>query len=116
MAQNRLQGLPANATPPIAGRIAFLLVLTILSVIVFKLHLPDVVKATYLTLPLMVGLVMTGIVLNHFPEIAIIGIGCLIILGVVFFLMWKKLSWMYYFATGYVSVLALMILLFRIDI
>ena len=112
----RLLGLPDHATPPLAGRIVFLLVLIVLSIVVFLLRLPDVVKATYLTMPLMVALVLMGIVFYGFPTIVVFGIGCLIVLSVVFFLIWKKLSWMYYFATAYVSVLALCILLFRIDI
>ena len=111
-----LMGMPENATPPVAGRIIFLVLLAILSAVVFRLRIPDVVKATYLTMPLMVILVTIGLVFHRLPDIAMAGIGAVVIVGLVLFLVRKKLSWMYYFATAYVSVLALVMMLTGMDI
>ncbi|MBP1744488.1 MAG: hypothetical protein H6Q58_1466 [Firmicutes bacterium] len=97
----------------IGAYIGFLL---IISWLVFRSKLSHLVKATYMTMPLMVTLVMTGIFLYTQPQWMPIGFGVLIVAAVLLFIYKKKLPWLYYFATFYTAALALYIILSGIDI
>jgi len=95
---------------------AYIGFLLIISWLVFRSKLSHLVKATYMTMPLMVTLVMTGIFLYTQPQWMPIGFGVLIVAAVLLFIYKKKLPWLYYFATFYTAALALYIILSGIDI
>ncbi len=94
----------------------FLVLILLLSLLILRLKLPDLFKATFLTMPLMVVLVELGIQLYGKPQWMTLLIGAVIVGVVLFFLYVKKLPWLYYFATLYVTVLALYVALAGIEI
>lgn len=105
-----------NEAPPIIGRLLYLFLIFLISWIVFRSRLNSLIKATFLTMPLMVILVMIGIILYQQSKWMITIIGAVVICGVLTYLYRKKLSWQYYFSTFYVVVLALYIVLFNVQI
>lgn len=109
-------GMPQNEAPHIIGRVVYLLLIFLISWFVLRSRLNGTIKATFLTMPLMVILVLTGISLYQQSKWIITGIGALIICMVILYLHKKKLSWLYYFSAFYVSALALYILLSGMDI
>lgn len=109
-------GMTEHEGSPVVGKMVYLLILLFISWFVFHSRLNEIIKATYFSMPLMVILVMVGISLYHQSKWLIAGIGTVIICGVLFYLYKKKLSWLYYFSTFYVVVLALCIMLFNIQL
>lgn len=109
-------GIAQNEAPPIVGRVLYLLLIFLISWFVFRSQLNDIIKAAFLTMPLMVILVMVGISLYQQSKWMIAGIGAVIIYAVLFYIHKKKLSWLYYFSTFYVVVLALSVMLFNVQI
>jgi hypothetical protein len=109
-------GIAPNVAPPVLGRVLYLLLISLISWFVFRSRLKDIIKATFLTMPLMVILVMVGISLYQQSKWMIAGIGAVIICAVLSYLYKKKLSWLYYFSTFYVVVLALCVMLFNVQI
>ncbi|HEX3018222.1 MAG TPA: hypothetical protein VHP31_10285 [Caproicibacter sp.] len=112
----KIMGMPQNTAPSIFSRAFCLTLIFIISWFVLKSKLNTLVKATYLTLPLMVVLVMIGLLLYQQPKFFITAIGTLAVGMLFLYLYKKKLSWQYYFATLYVAVLGLCIILFHIEI
>jgi hypothetical protein len=98
------------------GRIVFVVLLCLISWIIFHSKQKDIVKATFMTVPLMVLLIMIGIGLYGQPIWMIGGISVVIIGATFGYIYINKLSWMYFFATIYVTLLALAILIFQIQI
>ncbi|WP_312694594.1 hypothetical protein [Caproiciproducens sp.] len=112
----RIMGISENGAPTVVGRAIFLFLVLLITWGVFNSRLYTLIKATFLTMPLMVILVFAGIQFYKQPMWIIIGIGAAII-GIIFvYLYKKKLSWLYYFSTAYVAVLALLVVLFRMQI
>lgn len=109
-------GMSQNAAPPFAGKVLYLLLILLISWFVFRSKLSDLAKATFLTMPLMVVLVMVGIFLNPLSRWLIVGSGAVIVCTLLFYLYMKKLSWLYYFATIYVAVLGVCIMIFNVQI
>lgn len=109
-------GIAQNGAPHIVGRVLYLFLIFLISWFVFRSRLNDIIKATFLTMPLMVILVMVGISLYQQSKWMIVGIGAVIICAVLSYLYKKKLSWLYYFSTFYVAVLALCVMLFNVQI
>ncbi len=107
---------PQNMAPSLAARAVFLVLLLAASWFVFRSKWSDTLKAAFMTLPLMVALVMLGMTLHGQPDVTVLGAGALIIGAVLLWLIRKKLPWIYYFALGYVTALALYVMLARIDI
>lgn len=105
-----------NEAPPIVGRVLYLLLIFLISWVVFRSRLNDIMKATFLTMPLMVILMSVGISLYQQSKWMIVGIGAVIICAVLSYLYKKKLSWLYYFSTFYVVVLVLCVMLFNVQI
>jgi hypothetical protein len=95
----------------------FVVLILLISLAVFlPKKIPALIKATYLTMPLMVVLIVGGIRFFEYTKWVPISIGAAIIAGVVLFVYMKKLSWLYYFATAYTGIVALIIVLFDIQI
>lgn len=111
-----IMGSPENAAPPFVGRIAYVIILFIISWLILKSKLNDLMKAAFFTMPLMVVLVMLGISIYQQPMWLITIIGSIIIGTVVFIIYKKKLAWYYYFSTIYVAILAFCVMFFGIDI
>jgi len=59
---------------------------------------------------------MVGISLYQQSKWMVAGMGAVIICAILSYLYKKKLSWLYYFSTFYVVVLALCIMLFNVQI
>ncbi len=108
--------VPENMPPPYIGRYITLILILIMSYMVFRSHLNDTIKATFLTMPLMVILVMIGISLYGQAQWVIYGVGALVIIAVILYLYKKKVSWLYYFATFYVAALGIYIMISGMDI
>lgn len=111
-----IMGSPENVAPPFAGRIAYVIIVALISWLVLKSKLNDLMKATYLTMPLMVILILLGITIYQQPMWMTALIGATIVGIVLLFIYKKKLTWYYYFSTLYVAVLALCVMIFRIEI
>jgi hypothetical protein len=98
------------------GESYFVILLYGISWFVFRSKLNDLVKATYLTMPLMVTLVMIGIFAFQLTELVVYLLGAIVVAAVLYYIYKKKLSWLYYFATGYVVLVALYVMLAGIEI
>lgn len=109
-------GVRQSGTVPMIGRGISVLLIVLISWVAFRSHLNDTIKATFLTMPLMVILVIVGVILNQQSKWMIAGIGTVIILAVIFYFHRKKLSWPYYFSAFYVAMLALYALISGLDI
>jgi len=112
----KLLNMPGNSAPPLLARVVYVVLILVLSWFVFRSRLSDTLKATFLTMPLMVVLVSIGIFTYQLTKGVVVGLGAAVVAAVLFYIRHKKLSWKYYFAVVYVAVLALMIMLLRIDI
>ncbi|MEQ8197686.1 MAG: hypothetical protein ABRQ27_06750 [Clostridiaceae bacterium] len=88
----------------------------LLAWLVLRSRFNDLVKAAFLTMPLMVVLMEVGIQFYQQPQPLVLGIGAVIIGVILFYLYKKKLPWMYYFSTVYVTVMALIVLLSGMEI
>lgn len=111
----RVFGMERIGNPYGTGRWFTLLLILFLSWLIFRSKINDTVKATFLTMPLMVVLVLTGIGFYQQPA-WIVGIGAVVIGAVLFYLHQRRLPWVYYFATLYVAALALYVLVSGVDI
>lgn len=109
-------GIAQNEAPPVIGRVIYLLLTFLISWLVFRSRLNHIIKAAFLAMLLMVILVMVGLSLYQQSKWITLGIGAVIIYAVLSYLHKKKLSWLYYFSTFYVAVLALCIMLFNVQI
>lgn len=107
-------GVDRNQAPPMIGRVVYLVLIALISWFIFRSKLNDTIKATYLTVPLMIVFVMLGLTLYQQPKWIITAIGVLIISGTLAFIKIKKFSWLYYFSILYVALLGLSILIFNI--
>jgi len=88
----------------------------LISFFIFRSKFIPLTKATYLTMPLMVVLVLIGIQFYQQPQWVPILIGAVIISAMISCFYIIKLSWHYHFATLYTAALALFIILSGIDI
>lgn len=88
----------------------YLIFIILLSWGFLRLHLNDLVKATFLTLPLVIVLAEVGVQFYKLPVLVYV-INALIIATVLFYLYKTKRSWLYYFATLYVAVVMLYVML-----
>lgn len=111
----RVFGMERIGNPHGTGRWFTLLLILFLSWLIFRSKINDTVKATFLTMPLMVVLVLTGIGFYQQPA-WIVGIGAVVIGAVLFYFHQRRLPWVYYFATLYVAALALYVLVSGVDI
>ena len=96
-------GLFINLTPetnifwlPPLLHLSFLVIIGVISWFIFKSRLKVIYKAVYLAIPVAVVLVTIGIFLSNFP-IILYPLGTLIVLGILFYLYYKKQSWLYYY-------------------
>ncbi len=73
-------------------------------------------RATLLTMPLMVLLVSIGITLYQQTDGIVLAVGGAVILAALIYLYVKKLPWMYWFAVFYVAVVGVIIVVKDIEI
>jgi hypothetical protein len=76
----------------------------------------NTLKATFLTMPLMVILMLMGIIFKQQSKLTVAGIGTVIICAILAYLYKIKLSWLYYYSVMFVATLALYILLSGMEI
>ena len=94
----------------------FAVLLAFASWLIFRSKFNDLIKATYLTAPLMVAFVLTGILLYGRPQWLILGAGTAITIAVLAYLSIRKLSWLYFAATIYAAGIAAYVALAGIEI
>lgn len=111
-----IMGLEKNVAPPILGRAVYVVIVALISWLVLKSKANNLAKATFLTMPLMVLIVMLGISFYQQPMWLMALIGAAVFGAVLFYIIKKKLPWYYYFSVLYVAVIALCIMIFRIEI
>lgn len=102
--------------PPAYGRIIFVILIFVISWFIFRSKLNDLIKATYLTMPLMVTLVMIGIYSFQLSQWVVYILGGIVVAAVLYYIYKKKLSWLYNFATAYVVAVALFVMIAGIEI
>ncbi|MPM91419.1 hypothetical protein SDC9_138548 [bioreactor metagenome] len=115
-ASMRVMGMPMNQAPHIISRVLYLILICLISWFVFRSRLNNVIKATYLTMPLMVILVTAGLSLYQQPKWMVAIIGAVLICALIYYFHKKKLSWLYYFSVFYVAAVAFCVMIFNIDI
>jgi hypothetical protein len=86
----------------------YLILIFILSWFVLRRPLKDLVKATFFTLPLVIALTEVGIQFYSRPALVWI-INAVIIGSALFYFYKRKYSWLYYFATIYVTVIEIFV-------
>lgn len=85
-----------------------LLILTLLILpLVLRSRLPEPLKASYVTLPLMVGLVVLGITLHGKPSWMTLLSGGIVVTAALACLFALKKPWVYHFAVLFAALLAL---------
>lgn len=105
-----------QGVPPAYGRFIFVILIFAISWFVFRSKLNVLVKATYLTMPLMVTLVMIGIFSYQLSQFVVYILGGIVVAAVLYYIYKKKLSWLYTFATLYVTLVALLVMVLGIEI
>jgi hypothetical protein len=85
-------------------------VIGLVSWFVFRSRLVTLIKATYLTVPVAVALVLIGIALYHWPTVPYLVNG-LLTAGVLFFFYRTKQPWLYYYS---VILVALTLMIFTL--
>lgn len=114
---NFLFRLSSDFQPPtIFSILIFVLLLLVTSYFVFRSKLDDLIKATFLTMPLMSLMMAIGVSLYEQPKYVPISIGAFIVVALSGYFYIKKMPWMYYFAEFYVAALALFITLTGMEI
>lgn len=83
--------------------VLFIAMLAGLSWFVFRLSLPDLFKAIYLTMPLVVVLVSIGILTYPNPILAY-GLSAVLVADVIIYLRHTKRPWIYYYATLFTAI------------
>lgn len=116
MATRSFGGNNDFAINPMLLRYVFAIILLLVSWLILRSKLGTLVKATYLTMPLMVLLILEGILLYEQPKWVPVCVGAVIVGAVIFYLYKRKLTWQYYFAAIYTGALALYVMLAGVDI
>ncbi|MBC3887509.1 hypothetical protein GH810_04220 [Acetobacterium paludosum] len=96
--------------------IIYLIIILLVSWLVFKSKLNDLVKATFLTMPLMVVLMEVGILFNQQSEWVVLLIGSVIVAASLYYLYKTKRPWLYYCAILFVTAVVLFISLSGMEI
>lgn len=104
---NRILGLGENTVPHIIGVLIFLLILAVLCWLVYRSNLDKLLKATALTVPLVVVLTIVGIRLYEQPQWVPFLVGSSIVLGLFYYLYIKKSPWEYFFAVICASIFSI---------
>ena len=94
----------------------FFLIVLIISWLVLRSKENTLLKATYLTMPVMVVLIYGGIQLYDYPKWMPIALGSGIICGLILYLKLKRLPWQYYVSVIYTGLLALYVLIMDVEI
>jgi len=113
---NGIGMLTGGRQPTFVGFGVYFLLLLLLSWLVFRSKLSHLVKATYLTMPLMAVLIMEGVILYQQPQWMPLTFGAVICGAILFYIYRKKLPWFYYFSVLYVAALALYVVIAGIEI
>ena len=112
----KLAGMSEQDAPPLISKIFYVVVIGALSWLIFHARLPAFVKATMLTMLLMIAMVFIGISLYGQPIALSITVDAVLLGATAVFIRYKKLHWIYYAAIGYVALLGSFIVLFDVQI
>ena len=93
----------------------YICVIAVLSGFILKLRLSTYIKATYLTLPLMVILVEIALNLYQHPFWVVL-LSFIFLSSTLVYIIKKKLPWQFYFSVFYVGILGIVIMVFNIQI
>ncbi len=93
----------------------YIVIVLILSWFILRRQLTDLVKATFFTMPLIVVLTEVGIQFYQWPFL-VWGVSIFIVSTVLLYLYKMKCSWLYYFATIYVVMVEVFVILSGIEI
>ncbi len=120
MAALVIQGLgllsQSETQNPRLGLMIFGLILLGISWFILRSKLSTLLKATYLTMPLMSAIVIIGVIGYTWPQWMIFAIEGLLIGSVIGTIRMKRLEWEFTFATLYCTGLGLAIIIFNIQI
>ena len=106
-----------GSTVHMLGRVCYIAAILLISFFILRAkRIGRLIKATYLTMPLMIVFIMLGIFLYGYAKWVPIAAGAAIVVAVVYYCFSKKLSWQYYFATAYTGLAALYVVLSGMDI
>ncbi|MCF6464452.1 hypothetical protein [Clostridium sp. Cult2] len=100
---------------PFSWHYVYIIFVLLLSWFVLTRPLKDLTKATYFTMPLIVVLTEVGVQFYRWPVLVWV-IGAIIVGAVIFYLNKTKRSWLYYFATFYVVLVEIFVMLSGMDI
>jgi hypothetical protein len=89
---------------PVARHILFVIIIGLISWVMFRLKLPVLIKAIFMTVPTAVTLVTIGILLNPVPVLPYV-IGGLLTIGVLYYFYRTNKSWLYYYSVSLVAVI-----------
>lgn len=95
--------------------LVYLVLIVLLSWLIFRLRLNDLIKAAFLTMPLMVIFSEIGIWLYATPVLVYVA-GAVFLAAVLVCLYLTKRSWLYYFATFVATALMLIVMLTGMEI
>lgn len=113
---NLLLGLEEHSKPSFWGVLIYAGLMVLLTYLMFKSKRSHLVKATFMTMPLMVTLIGQAILLYKLPEIIPIIMGLGIISSIIYICYQRKVHWLYYFSTLYVGMVLVITIIFNIEI
>lgn len=98
------------------GRFVFLIIIYLVFFGVKRLHIPDWIKASVFSMPIISTLILIGVYGYGLSSYIVIGLGLLFTLSVTYFLYRNKWDWTYYYALSFVSICAAYVIIAGIDI
>ncbi len=98
------------------GRFVFLIIIYLIFFGVKRLHIPDWIKASVFSMPIISTLILIGVYGYGLSSYIVIGLGLLFTLSVTYFLYRNKWDWTYYYALSFVSICAAYVIIAGIDI
>jgi len=109
----------AKLTGPLGytiGRLIFLVVIYLIFALTKQLKIPVWIKAAVFTMPMISSLIIIGVYGYGLAQWMVLGGGALFVLAVLYYLWRNKWDWTYYYALGFVSVVAAYVIIAGIDI
>ena len=98
------------------GRFVFLIIIYLVFFGVKRLHIPDWIKASVFSMPIISTLILIGVYGYGLSSYIVIGLGLLFTLSVTYFLYRNKWDWTYFYALSFVSICAADVIIAGIDI
>lgn len=100
---------------PVLRSFLFIIIIAVLTALILKSKLNEIIKAVYLEVPAAICLVTEGMYLYRWPVLSGI-VGALIYAAFIFIIYKKKKPWFYYYSASFVAAVCLIILITGTDI